>query len=125
MTALRFRFPMPRRELNASKKGWRSAYYGKQKYLKHLDELQKYGLLPAPPPVPLARATVSSVMHLGGHMDQDNAMARHKNICDWLVTRGYVASDRTRSLHWLGFPEQIVSRRQEYCIELTLTPEGA
>ncbi len=61
-------------------------------------------------------------MYLGGAMDDDNAMARHKPLLDWLKTRGYIADDRKKNIVWEGLPEQIVKRDGNYRIELTITP---
>ena len=54
-------------------------------------------------------------------MDDGNALARHKWVEDWLVTRGYIVSDRKSCLTWLGFPEQHVTRKEPPSITVTLT----
>lgn len=122
MSALVFKFPMPPNLTNAKRRGWKGTHFGKKRYLAHLDDLQRYGVLPAPPKEPFATSAIRSVMRLGHAMDDDNAMARHKWCLDWLKTRGYVEEDRRTNLRWIGLPEQIVGRKQERVIELTLTP---
>ena len=78
-------------------------------------------MIPSPPKLPFQKVQIRSVMQLGNHMDDDNAMARHKPLLDWLKTRGYIADDRRSVLRWEGFPEQIVKRNGRYSIILTLT----
>lgn len=121
-----FKFPMPPNLTNAKRKGkWQGAHFGKMRYLSHCDDLQQFGILPPPPATPIASARIASVMKLGHAMDDDNALARHKWPLDWLKTRGYIAEDRRKNIRWAGLPEQIVGRKQDYVIELTLTPEAA
>ena len=81
--------------------------------------------IPAPPPTPFAKASIRSRMYLGNAMDDSNAMRRHKWIEDWLKTRGYIVDDRKKCLTWEGFPEQVISRKQTYRCEITLTPIAA
>jgi hypothetical protein len=104
---------------------WAALHGQKQKYYSVCDLRQKVGLLPPPPKKPFTHATVSSVMKLGHAMDDDNALARHKWVLDWLKTRGYVVDDKKKNLAWTGLPEQQVGRKQEYAIEITLTSEAA
>jgi hypothetical protein len=111
---------MPPNLTNAKRRGWKGTHFGKKKYLAYLDDLQRYGLLPAPPAKRIEKASMSSVMKLGHAMDDDNAMARHKWPLDWLKTRGYVLDDRRACLTWKALPSQVVGRKQEYVIELTL-----
>jgi hypothetical protein len=113
--------PMPDNVAN-SRTHWRSRSKLKKKYRAQLDELQNAGLIPPPPKTPLPRVTVRSLMRLGNAMDDDNAIARHKPILDWLKTRGYIADDRRKCLRWESFPEQIVRRTGDYRIEITITP---
>ena len=119
---MRFRLPMPPNLTNRRSGGshWAIIHREKKQYQAHLDLLLAGGILPAPPPVPMAKATIHSTMTLGGAMDDDNAMARHKVAIDWLATRGYIASDRKTCLRWAGLPEQRVSRKNEPCLELVL-----
>lgn len=122
MHSIRLEFPMPPNLTNARRKGsWKGQHFSKQRYYAQCDELQKYGRLPAPPKRPFQCATISSVMYLGHAMDEDNALARHKWILDWLKTRGYVVEDRKKNLKWSGFPDQQVGRKRSYAIEITLT----
>lgn len=124
MTALTFVVPMPPRLTNRRAEGnhWRVVHREKTAYWAALDALQRCGRLPPPPAAPLPQVEVSSSMVLGGAMDDDNAMIRHKWLIDWLRTRGYIVDDRKRRLTWAGFPEQRVTRREAASITLTLTP---
>ena len=123
MTALRFVIPMPENLANA-RMHWTAKHRARKAYFAKLDELQMYGMLPAPPRTPFPKATISAVMHLGAAMDEGNAMHRaEKWPCDWLKTRGYIVDDNRKCLRWDGLPQQIVKRRAEYFLELTLTPK--
>lgn len=117
--------PMPYNATNSGagrSRHWRFAYQEKLRYWMSLDDLQNTGILPAPPAQAYALASISSVMFLGGAMDDDNAMARHKPLLDWLKTRGYIQDDRKKNLVWEGLPQQIVKRDGNYRIMLTLSP---
>lgn len=115
-------FPMPLNIGNGSHGHWRTRHNQKQAYFRALDALQAAAQLPAPPPAPLERAKVDSVMHLARQMDVDNAMRRHKWILDWLKTRGYIVDDSPSHLEWISFPEQRVKRDGNHRVELTLIP---
>lgn len=118
--------PMPPTVTNSGKgrsRGWWSTNRERKTYQMQLDELQAAGLIPRPPVAPLQRVSIASVMYLGGAMDDDNAMARHKPLLDWLKTRGYLADDRKKNIVWTAFPSQVVKRKDaNYRIELTITP---
>lgn len=101
--------------------GWRAGWGEKKSYKKQLDELQGAGLIPPPPKEPFVRASIESTMILGGAMDDDNALFRHKPLIDWLKTRGYIVDDRKKNLTWLGLPTQVVTRKMEARISLVLT----
>ena len=123
--ALTLTLPMPDTLTNSGKgrsRHWRAVDRAKRQYWVVLDVHQAMGKVPPPPPAPLPRATLRSVMYVGGAMDDDNAVARHKWAIDWLRTRGYIATDRRSGLRWEAFPEQIVRRDQNYRLVLTLTP---
>jgi hypothetical protein len=125
MSQLTFSFPMPPNLTNTVGRGsnhWRAKYATRKTYIARLDELQNAGLLPPPPTLPFKKSLVSSVMHLGAAMDDDNALARHKVILDFLKTRGYIVDDRKKNLVWHSLPEQVVKRMKDggYRIELTL-----
>lgn len=125
MSELRIVFPMPPNVTNraSGQSHWSVQHREKKNYAKRLDELQGAGLIPAPPVRAFARSQISSVMHLGAAMDDDNALARHKPVIDWLKTRGYIVDDRKTNLGWHGFPKQIVRRAkagESYSITLTL-----
>lgn len=125
-TTLVFRLPMPENLTNPKRRGhWAAVHGAKQKYLSICDTMQKVGMLPAPPKKPFTSAVISSVMHLGAAMDDDNAMGRHKWALDWLKTRGYVVDDRKKNIRWASLPEQVVSRKEAYSLEITLTSEAA
>jgi hypothetical protein len=119
-----FRFPMPMNIANQS--GRRTSHWGvihnaKNKYWGHLDFLAKAGQLPTPPDAPWEKVTVHSVMRLGHAMDDDNAMRRHKWVMDWLKTRKYIVDDKRKHLRWAALPDQIVGRKQDYTITLTVS----
>lgn len=123
-----FRFPMPMNIANRSGRRtshWAVEYGKKTQFWAVCDVLQRAGDFPPPPASPLPRAVVHSVMRLGHAMDDDNAMRRHKWVLDWLKTRGYIVDDKRKCIRWAGLPEQIVGRKQDYSITLTLTPESA
>jgi hypothetical protein len=122
--ALTLTLPMPDPLSNASGRSrhWRTVNRAKKAYWARLDELQNVGIIPAPPRHAIASATLRSVMHLGGHMDEDGAVSRHKWPLDWLVSRGYLVTDRRTGLRWEAFPEQVVKRDGNYRLVLTLTP---
>lgn len=116
---LTFRLPMPPNLANA-RMHWRARHAAKVAYWRHLDLLLAGRILPQPPDVPLARATITATLTLHNPMDDDNAMARAKWAQDWLASRGYVAGDSRRHLRWGGIPAQRISRKNEPCLELVL-----
>ena len=122
MSEIQLTVPMPPNVTNRRSGGshWRTIYREKQQFSKTLDALQAAGILPPPPPLPFRKAMVISVMYLGAAMDDDNAMARHKPVMDWLKTRGYIVDDRKKCLSWYGLPEQVIKRDGNYRIVLTL-----
>ena len=137
MTALTLTLPMPPNIANGSHGHWRARHREKVAYWDALDAvaamsrararaskvpMQRDLVIPDPPPVPYARASIRSTMYLGAAMDDSNAMRRHKWVEDWLVTRGYLADDRKKCLKWETFPEQIIKRDGNYRLVLTLTP---
>lgn len=114
-------FPMPPNLTNAGSHGhWRIKGNEKKRFLALCDERQAAGLLPPPPKCAFQKAILSSVMHLGHAMDDDNALARHKWPLDWLKTRGYIVDDRRKCVRWIALPEQIIKRDGNYRIEITL-----
>lgn len=119
---MRFVLPMPPNNANpASGTGhWWTLAKMKKVYYQTCDGWQAAGVIPAPPARPWSgRISVSAIMHVGGRMDEDNALYRFKFAMDWLATRGYIANDRT--LRWLAQPTQVVSRTQDFRLVLTLT----
>lgn len=107
---------------NGSHGHWRTKDTAKKRYWDLCDSHRQVGLIPNPPARPLERVRIASVMHLGNQMDDDNAMARHKWLIDWLRREKYIANDRKHNVVWAGLPEQRVKRRVQYRIVLTLTP---
>lgn len=125
MDPLVFTLPLPPNLTNNGGRNsthWRIHYRERKDYLAKLDVLLMMKKLPPVPPAPFPRVTVRSVMYLGGAMDDDNAMARHKVCLDFLKKRGYIVDDRRSCLRWEGLPEQIVKRNGDYKIILTVTP---
>ena len=129
--------PMPDNVTNKARGSthWRRGYNAQQAYWRTLDLLAGAApsaatvfVIPPAPDVPLHRVLVTSSMVVGGAMDDDNAMARHKWLADWLVANGYVATDRRErkrdgaSFRWAEPPAQRVSRKELWRITLTLTP---
>ena len=112
--------PMPDNIANA-RVHWRERDKLKKQYAARLDDMQGAGLIPEPPKTPFAKASIRSTMQLGNAMDEDNAMARHKPLLDWLKTRGYIVDDRRSCLTWEAFPHQIIKRNGRYTITLTLS----
>jgi len=122
-SSLLFRFPMPRPLTNASGRSrhWRTMEREKKAYWTTCNGLYHARLLPPlPDDAPWEKARILSTMILGGAMDDDNAMARHKWAIDWLAGWGYVKSDRKTCLVWGDFPIQTVTRKEEAKIILTL-----
>lgn len=119
--------PMPPNATNraSGRSHWRVIHKEKAAYLAACDALQATGQVPPPPAVPFTQAHITSVMYLGGAMDDDNALARHKSAVDWLRTRGYLATDRRTGLRWAALPDQVVKRDGNYRIHLTITPLDA
>lgn len=126
--------PMPPTLTNSGKgrsRHWRvlerekQGYWTHLAYIDHICRLSSFGdvpwLIPAPPRARFASVWVESYMVLGGAMDDDNAVARHKWLLDWLVAHGYLASDRRTCVRWAAFPTQLVTRKQPASITLTIT----
>lgn len=128
---LRFVVPMPPHVTNRARGSthWRRAYTEKREYWNTLDYIACSNgaafptmKIPRPPGQPFECVAVRSLMHLGGAMDDDNALARHKPLLDWLKTRGYLVDDRKKNVVWEALPDQKVRRDNNYRIELTVTP---
>jgi hypothetical protein len=119
-----FDVPMPPHVTNRARGSshWRRGYAEKVAYWELLDTLQNCGRILPPPRERWARVSARSTMHLGGAMDDDNALARHKPLLDWLKTRGYLVDDRKKNVRWESMPDQVVKRDGNYRIVLTLTP---
>jgi hypothetical protein len=127
--------PMPPNVTNRRRGSthWRHAWREKTEYHTTLDAIAAFcskvtgegwcGFhIPPEPPAPLARVTLTAHYVLRGAMDDDNAAARAKHLLDWLVRRGYLASDRRTCVRWAAFPEQTVTRKETPRITLTITP---
>jgi len=111
--------PMPENLANA-RLHWAVKDKARKAYWRHCDLLVQGQILPPPPAVPLPKATLSVRMTLGNAMDDDNALARCKWAIDFLVKRKYIVDDSRKHLRLAGLPEQIVSRKNAPCLELTL-----
>lgn len=123
-TTLVFKIPMPPTLTNSGKgrsRHWRVIEREKEQYWTLLTIAKQFKTIPPPPAVPWEKARIQSLMVLGGAMDDDNAMARHKWPIDWLVRNGYIKSDRKSCLVWADFPTQRVSRKEDKTITITLT----
>jgi hypothetical protein len=118
--------PMPELQTNSPPRALaplaRRSHAEKLAYWEMLDMYVVLNRIPEPPASPIATATIRSVMYLGGAMDDDNAIARHKSAIDWLRKRRYIADDRRKNLRWESLPEQIVKRDGHYRLVLTITP---
>lgn len=117
--------PMPELQTNSRRgrsRHWRMIHKEKLAYWDLLDMYVVLNRIPDAPDSPIASATIRSTMHLGGAMDDDNAIARHKQAIDWLRKRRYIADDRRKNLRWESLPEQIVKRDGNYRLVLTITP---
>lgn len=121
-----FRLPLPANLVNSGRgrsRHWRAAHAEKQAFRRACDAYQAAGLVPPPPPRPIARATIAARLTVWNAMDDDNAMARTKVAVDWLRTRGYLAGDTRRHLRWVAMPEQTITRDPaRYALEITITP---
>jgi hypothetical protein len=102
---------------------WTVKHREKQRYAAAVYALQMAGKLPTIPFPPYKRVTVSATLVVGNEMDHDNAVARCKWPLDLLVQLGYLADDRRKNVQWAGFPDQIVSRKQEPSLTLIITPQ--
>jgi hypothetical protein len=124
LRTIRIRFPLPDNVTNrrSGASSWQAKGRELRKFRKALYLRQLVGALPPSPDRPLAKVLVSSTMKLGGAMDDDNAVARHKPLLDWLKQKdvGFIIDDRRKYLRWKSFPRQIVQRDGDYWIELTL-----
>jgi hypothetical protein len=116
---LTFRFPLPPNRANA-RGHWRKGYTQLKKFYAECDNRVMVKLLPTPPAEPWAKATITADLTMRNPMDDDNALSRCKWICDFLVTRGYVADDARTCLRWGGIPTQTISRKSEPCVTVTL-----
>jgi hypothetical protein len=117
--------PMPPTLTNSGKgrsRHWRALEREKEAYWLLCLAEKQHKRIPPPPATPIHAATLRSTMYLGGHMDEDGAVSRHKWALDWLVTHKYLRTDRRTGLRWEAFPEQIVKRDGNYRLVLTITP---
>lgn len=123
--------PMPPNLANA-RMHWRVKHKARQDYWNDLYVLRAGSLrrkpipgdlyIPRPPVEPYSNSTLRSVMYLGQDMDDDNAVARHKWVLDWLTRWYYIVDDKRKHLRWESFPEQVIKRDGNYRIALTITP---
>lgn len=115
-----FYFPMPVNRGN-QRLHWRAERELKEIYLAQCDELVLRGLNPKAPQKPALKAMISAKLVLRRLMDHDNAMARMKYICDWLVTRGYIQDDNSIHLEWAGLPGQVKTAGSVPRVEVTVS----
>jgi hypothetical protein len=134
--------PMPPQSTNTGGRGksrhWSVGNREKRQYHATLDVIAQLRHLesaggttfeiPPAPAVPFHRVRLSAHLRLGGAMDDDNAIGRMKALVDWLVKRGYIATDRRErkkdgaGCTWSALPTQRVSRSAEPCVSLTISP---
>ena len=115
-----FVFPLPPNRANA-RGHWRKAYREQAKFYAECDMRVLAKLMPKPPAAPWMRASITAELTMRNPMDDDNALARCKWVCDFLVTRGYILDDRKGRLDWDAIPTQKISRKEPTCIIVTLT----
>jgi hypothetical protein len=92
---------------------WRKKNRMKKDYYASLDTLLAARKIRKPPSKVWEQATITVEMYVWSLMDLDNAFARLKWPLDWLSINGYIADDRIRNLHYSGFPEQEVDRKDQ------------
>lgn len=119
--AMIFLFPLPANRAN-SRGHWRKGFNARRKFYAECDLRVLARLLPRPPAEPWDRSTITAELTMRNPMDDDNALARCKDICDFLKTRGYITDDSRMHLRWTGIPTQRITRKQEPCVTVTLTP---
>lgn len=88
----------------------------KLKYYELLDSLVEEGLVPGKPDVPLGPVTGVVEMIVWALSDDTNAAYRMKWPEDWLKERGYIRGDSRKDLRWNRYPEQFISRQEQYLI---------
>ena len=112
-------FPMPPNLAN-SRMHWRVKHKEKRAYWDALDLRAFTGELPSGAIPPFSRVALSSTMTLWAPMDDDNAMARHKWVLDWLTKRMFWLDDSRKTVRWKNVPKQVISRKVPSSITLTL-----
>ena len=101
---------------------WWAAYRAREKYFEACDAAQGAGLVPPPPRVAIRRAEATAVLTVWNPNDDDNAFFRaYKFPLDWLRTRGYLANDSRKHIR-CSVPEQVVDRKGQSSVRLTITP---
>lgn len=115
--------PLPPSRGNA-RGHWAVHHRRKKTYWHDLDMLVVARQIPRAPAEPFPAANIAATLYLCGvTMDDDNAEARMKFALDWLVSRGYLADDNPRALHWEARVGQVrVPHRHNQRLEITLTP---
>lgn len=118
---MRLILPLPPNRNRGNRSGgwaWASA---KKKWYAAADLVSCGKGFPKPPKVPLTKVRVSAVLVMPNWMDADNAFYRaSKAPMDWLKSRGYIENDSPKHIVWAALPEQLVSRREEPRLELTI-----
>ncbi len=129
MSSLRFVIPMPANLANG-RMHHMVKHRAKVAYWESLDTLCVVSsarqhqptayLVPPRPPAPMTPVRIDATLHLGGRMDDDNALARLKWCADWLKTRGYIREDKQPHCRFT-IPEQVIKRDGNYRVELKVT----
>lgn len=114
-----FILPLPPNMANA-RWHWAAKHRARQEYFLELANLYILGLIPKPPAEPFPYVFISSTLYLLSQMDEDNALARIKWPVDWLKRHGYIVDDRIPHARFT-IPAQVVSRKAQSRLELTLT----
>jgi hypothetical protein len=102
--------PLPLNLAN-SRMHWRVKQREKRDYWEKLDLLFYAKQLPPPPRKAPLKARIHATLYLHSPMDDGNAMNRMKWIEDWLKAWGYITDDSKKHLEWMGFPEQVIDRK--------------
>lgn len=108
-TELVITLPLPPTMAN-SRMHWREKHRQRVAYLEHCDivNLREMPRLVRDAGAP-RRASLAFVLHVGNPMDDDNALARTKFACDWLVMRGFLVDD-SRKWCKMSIPSQVITR---------------
>lgn len=121
MTEITLRVPLPPPRNTSSDRHWSSRAKGKKKYYAAADLATLKTRFPS---APFAKVEATAVVYAWNRDDEDNCMARMKSIQDWCKSRGIVIDDSPRHWHWTGVPDQVIERKQDAYVILTLRAVG-